>query len=232
MTNEITNKSPEWVQRVLKDNPCRLAEGGNITTCPVRLSFPYLITPQKAMEDGKPDKYAATLLFPMGADLSVIHTEMQRVAVEKWGDQLAAYMQSDGFHKPIKDQAEKAKYAGYIAGAKCITATGERKPSLVDQRMAPIVDPSKVYPGVWAICSIRSFTFETRNKQNVVLKRGLGFGLQSVMIIADDVEFGGGFVDPNVAFSGVKIDADVNPSAMFGAAGEPEQKQALASLFE
>ena len=48
------------------------------------------------------------------------------------------------------------------------------------------------------------------------------FGLQSVMIIADDEEFGGGTANPHEAFAGVNIEADVNPSDAFGSSAPPE----------
>ena len=55
----------------------------------------------------------------------------------------------------------------------------------VDARLAPIVDPNKVYPGVWAICTIRSFAYDKG------VNRGVSFGLQAVMIVADDTNIGG-----------------------------------------
>src|SRR5690606_14872529 len=48
-----------------------------------------------------------------------------------------------------------------------------------------------VYPGVWAICAINRYTF------NDPRKKGVAFGLQSVMIIGDDTALGGGAPDPS-----------------------------------
>ena len=223
-----TKMTADWIKRTITDNPCRKLEGGNVLTCPVRLGFPHLETPQKAMDEGKADKYSAVLLFQEGSDISLIKTLMAEVGQEKWGDKLSTYVGSDNFHNPIQDQGGKAQYEGFVAGLPLITATGERKPPVVMQNMAPYT--SRIYPGLWAICVIRPFPFETKNKQGAVLKRGLGFGLQSVMIIADDEEWGGGSVDPHTAFAGVKLEANVNPSAMFEGTA-PADKPSAASLF-
>ena len=223
-----TKMTADWVRRTIDANPCRKLDGGNILTCPVRLGFPHLEKPQKAMEDGKADKYSAVLLFQPGADISLIKTAMGEVGAEKWGDKLAAYAQGANFHNPIQDQGLKSQYEGFVAGLPMITANGERKPPVVMQNMAPYT--SRIYPGLWAICVVRPFTFETKNNQGAVLKRGLGFGLQSVMIIADDEEWGGGSVDPHTAFAGVKLEANVNPSAMFEGAATAAAPKA-ADLF-
>jgi hypothetical protein len=214
MTDAPTKMTLDWIKRTIDNNPCRVLEGGNILTCPVRGGFVHLDNPQKAMEDGKPDKYAYTLLFQPGSDISVLKQEMARVGQEKWGDKFIEYVKGDSFHNPIQDQGGKSQYQGFVEGLPCITATGERKPPVVQQNMAPYT--GRTYSGQWAMVVIRPFTFETKNRAGAVLKRGLGFGLQSVMIIADDEEFGGGSVDPHKAFAGVKLEANVNASAMFG----------------
>lgn len=243
MTEAPTTKSAAWIQRVIAENPCRALSDGtdNIVTCPVRLGFPYLVTPQKPQdEDGGKPKYSATLLFQPGSNIDVIKAAMAAKAQAEWGTQLEQFMAMDNFHKPIKDQRIKA-YDGFVPGLPCITATANyldkngsvrSPPPVVMQNMAPYT--GRIYPGIWAICIINPFCFNVRNKQGVVLKRGLGFGLQSAMIVADDTEFGGGTVDPAKAFAGVKIDSDVNPSAMFDqtAAGGSDRAAAVASLFD
>lgn len=211
MTESATNMSPEWVAQVLKANPCVLLESGNIRSCPVRLSFPYLFKPQEAMEPGKDPKYAVTLLFPSLADLSVLKAEAGRTAREKWPN--AGQPGGPTLHSPFRDQTEKTKFEGYEAGAIFITATANRKPPVVDTRLVPVVDTSKAYPGVWGLVTLRPFAFENK------LKKGVSFGLQSVMIFADDKELGGGGSDPNKDFAGVAgavdVSNEVDPASLF-----------------
>ena len=72
MTDVTTNMSPEWIAQALKANPCVLMADGNIRLCPARLSFPHLFEKQPPMEASGVAKYAASFLFPEGADLTVL----------------------------------------------------------------------------------------------------------------------------------------------------------------
>lgn len=217
-----TNMTPDWITRVVQANPFTALDGGNIRTCPVRLGFPHLEKPQKALEDGKADKYAATALYPMaGINDAPLRDQGRRVAQEKWGDKFLDYAKDPNFHMPWKDQGDKSQYEGFVPGLGYFTANGERKPQIVMQNGAPYT--GRIYPGQWAFLIVRPFAFETKNRNGSVLKRGIGLGLQSVMIVCDDTEFGGGSIDTAKAFAGVQIDANVNPSDAFNgdAAGAP-----------
>lgn len=216
MTDKITNMSPERVKSMLAANPCVLLESGDVRTCVARASFPHLDKPQAAMEDGKADKYALTLLFPHGADISVLKQAASAKALEKWPN--AGQPGGPTLHTPFRDQADKIKFDGYVAGAFFITATGERKPPVVNTQRLPIVDARGVYPGCWVIAIVRPFYFEAKNKQGKTIKQGVSFGLQSVMKIADDVELGGSGSDPNKDFAGVAVEgmsSDVDPASLF-----------------
>lgn len=226
--NSPSLMSPDWIERVISQNPCQDIGNGNFRTVPHRIGFPHLFTAQAPLDDGGKSKFSVVHIFQSNAGVDVLKAAAMAVGAEKWGDKFAEYATAASFRNPFQDQALKAKYEGFTAGLISITSSGERRPALVDQREAPIVDPTKVYPGAWAICVIRPFAFETKNKQGSVLKRGLGFGLQSVMIVADDTEFGGTGVDVRTAFAGVKIDAAVNPSAAFGTDGHTAGAEAPA----
>ena len=205
-----TDKSPEWIKNVIERNPCKVIADGNILTCPVRMGFVHLDKPQKAMEEGKDDKYSVTLLFQEGSNVSVLADALRKCGAEKWGDQFANHSKSSSFHNPIKDQGDKFQYEGFVSGNRFVVATGTRKPEVRRPNGSPHTDHT--FSGQWAMAVIRPFAWETRNSQGVVLKRGLSFGLQGVLILADDIEFGGGGVDLNKAFAGVQIDTDVNVS--------------------
>lgn len=233
-----SNYDPEWVARQLAKNPCfeapaDAANSGNIRTCPVRLSFPYLFKAQAPMEQGREPKYAVTCLFPMGADLTVLRAAASRVALEKWPNLgQPGGIQPAQLHTPFKDQGDKAQWGGYSPGAICITASSERKPPVVDARLAPITDEALIYPGVWAFVTLRPFAFETRNPQGAVVKRGISFGLQSVMRLVDDQDLGGASGDPTSDFAGVQIEglaSDIDPGQQFANAAGGEVTK--ASVF-
>ena len=206
----------ETVERWWAANPCRAVvdkagkETGEYLTGPVRLSFPKLFEPGEPDDNGK-RKYSATALFPAGADLSVLKKVAGETAKARWPE--AGTENGPTLHSPFKAQADKKQFDGYVPGSICITANGERKPFFVDQRMAPITDPSKEYPGAWVILVLRPYAFDVKKK------KGVSFGLQGVMFVADDTQLGGGGSDPNTAFAGVQIEQSVNPAGLFENSG-------------
>lgn len=212
-----TNMPEEWVKRMWAKYPCVKLANGDIRTGPVRLSFPNILKPGPA-QDGKEPRYGAVLLFPRGVDLSVLKTEMLEVAKAKWPD--VGKPGGPKLFNPIRDQdvdgkgreGEADRYAGYEKGCMRIGANASRPPPVVDAHMAPIVDESRVYPGVWAIVTLRCYPFETQGN------KGPTFGLQAVMLVADDTNIGGtGSANPNEAFAGIEIEpGDINADAAFG----------------
>jgi hypothetical protein len=198
-----------WVRDLWERYPCVKLDNGNIRTGAVRLSFPHLLEPFKDKDEPeKTPKYMTTCLFPAGADLSVLKEEAQAVALAKWRD--AGQPTGPTLHTPFRDQKDKsAKYSGYVPGSVFITASGERKAPVVDLNLAPVTESSKIYPGVWAFVTVRCFDFDVKKK------KGVSFGLQSVMIIADDENLGGGGSDPVADFAGVNIEQTVNPASLF-----------------
>jgi hypothetical protein len=191
-----------------KRNPCVKLDNGNCRTGPARLSFPNIFQKGKVIEEGKEPKYGSSLLFPAGVDLSILRAEATAVALAKWPT--AGQPGGPSLHSPFKDQKEKVgQYDGYQAGSIYLSCYAERKPPAVDTRLSPVVEESKIYPGVWAICTIRCFDFDK------TVKKGVSFGLQSVMIIADDNEWGGGGSDPTKDYAGINIDQTVSPASLF-----------------
>lgn len=215
MADAATDMTDEWIMSVIDKNPCTKLDSGNLRCTPARLSFPHLFKPQPPLEDGGRANYCATLLFPFLADLTLLKSEAQALAQSK----LAPGDTGKGIHSPFKDQGDKEKFEGYVPGALCITATSERRPPVVDRTFVPIIDESKVYPGVWVIATVRPFWFDVKNKQGSTLKRGIGFGLQSLMVVADDRQLGGGGSDPHKDFAGVQGFGDMSnatqPTSMF-----------------
>lgn len=209
-----TNMSPDWIARVLAGNPWAVLEDNCLRTPPLRIGFPHLDKPQAAQEDDGADKYTVSGLLQEAGSDGPLKDACAKAGFAEWGEQFGNFVSQPNFHKPFKDQGEKTQYEGFVAGLPYFTASGQRKPSFVMQNMAPYT--GLIYPGLWAFLIVRPFTYNRMNKQGVVVKRGIGVGLQSLMFICDDKEFGGSTVDVNKAFAGVKIEAGVNPAAAFG----------------
>lgn len=176
---------------------------GDLLTGPVRLAFDNLFELPRLTSSNQNPKFGATLLFTPFAVFDLMndayYDTCAQMFPEYWDQGEGDYL---GLHSPFHDQRDKAaKYGGFTPGCTYINATSRYKPPVVDIRMNPIVDPSKVYPGVWAICSINVYGYGKNPPQP---KKGVGFGLQNVMIIGDDTKFGGGAADPNKTFAGVR----------------------------
>lgn len=211
MTDESTHMTAAWIEKVVRENPFVMLENGNIRTCPVRLSFPHIFEKGKPVPPNTEGKYGANLVIPLCADLTLLRGESARLAVERWP--LAVDpdpTKRPKLKNPIKPQGEMLKYEGYTDGGFFLTCVSDRQPPFVDQRMAPITDKARAYPGAWVIATIGGFTYDKK------VNKGPSFGLQSVMFICDDKSFGGGGGNPAQDFAGVNISSDVNPAAAFG----------------
>lgn len=222
MTTTVVRDSivgDQWIQQTAQAVPIQRVideKTGEVTadilTGPVRLAFDNLFELPQATPQMPNPKYGAALLFTPYADFSLLYEEYYNVCAREFAEYYdAATQQYYGLHSPFRDQSEKLKFGGFTPGCVFMTCTSKFKPPVVDARRNPIVDPSKVYPGVWAVCAISSYAYKDPRK------KGVGFGLQSVMIIGDDNKFGGGAPDPNKTFGGVSVNAPiVRPEQMAG----------------
>ena len=154
----------------------------NVITPEFRVSFPFVFRPQKAMEAGKDPKYAVTMLFPKGTDLSKLKAAANAVVAEKWGADKTKWPK--GMRTPFRDQGEK-EFSGYEAGAIFVTATSKQRPGVVDAQVQDIIDESQFYAGCYARATIRAFAYDQAGN------RGVAFGLQNIQKLRDGEPLGG-----------------------------------------
>ena len=208
-----TNMTDEWIKKACERNPIRVLDSGNILLCPTRGSFLNLFERSRPIPPATEGSYGGNLIFPTCADLSVLEKAVIEVLKEKCPDALSSDPKKRVKVKsPFKDQGDMLKYDGYVEGGKFISATSKKnRPVLVDARQQIVTDETLVYPGVWVVCTVRPFWYDKG------VNKGVSFGLQSVMLVADDKNLGGGG-GGNVAadFAGVNIDAgDVDTTGLF-----------------
>lgn len=204
MKNSIVGDA--WIQQAYAAVPIQpvLDEAtgqptGNFLTGPVRLSWDTLFELPQPTKDTPNPKYGATLLFPPVADFAPLYKAYYDQCAKDFADHYDANTQQYyGVHSPFRDQAEKMKFNGYTPGCVFMNVSTQYKPPVVDARGNPIVDRSKVYPGVWAVCAINPYSFFDSRK------KGVNFGLQSVMIVGDDENIGGRGADPDAVFAAAK----------------------------
>lgn len=181
----------------------------NFLTGPVRLTFvdAWKLPAKKQGQTSDP-KYGTDILFPPGVNFSPLYEEYYRIVGREFAEYYdAATQQYHGLYSPFRGQAEKLKHGGYTPGLTFMSPKTQFKPPVVDARMNPIVDESKCYAGVWAICAINAYPFGKNPPQP---KKGATFGLQSIMIIGDDTNLARGKqADPSATFKGVNVTAPV-----------------------
>jgi hypothetical protein len=210
-----TNMTDEWIKKACERNPIRVLDSGNILLCPTRGSFLNLFERSRPIPPAIEGSYGGNLIFPTCADLSVLEKAVIEVLKEKCPDALSSDPKKRVKVKsPFKDQGDMLKYDGYVEGGKFISATSRKnRPGLFDARQKTVTDETLVYPGVWVVCTVRPFWYDKG------VNKGVSFGLQSVMLVADDKNMGGnGSGGGNVAadFAGVNIDAgDVDTTGLF-----------------
>lgn len=217
-----TKISSTWFEKLLLDNPVQPVidsktglPNGNYLTGPVRLSWCNLFEPKK--NDQGEDVYSSAILWPFGVDLTKIVQAVTQCAMANFPQNMGGNGFSwSGLGSPFHDQAEKSnKYEGYLPGAYYCNTSSRIKPRVVDARMNDIVDPKRVYPGVLAIMAVNAYSYKN-------LKKGVSLGIQSVVIIGDDKNIGGGkAANPQQDFAGIQVQADTNISAAFQTTAMP-----------
>ena len=231
---EKSNMTAEWLQRVWEKYPNKLNNNGTITTGPVRTAFCNLLDRGKN-KDGTLRAYGAVLLFPdhrviKAVNLDVLMKPVKAMLLDKAPLALENPTVRAKYHDPFKKQdtfidSETGElYDGFVAGRYAISAnSSQTQPPVVDQKLAPIIDKSKVYSGCWVLANLNPGWINRDDK------KGPTFYLNTVMVVAEDENLGGvGKVNPRDAFAGVNIEAgDINADKAFGesekaVAGEPD----------
>lgn len=215
MTSTLVKDSvigDDWIKQVAANVPVQRIIGadglptGDILTGPVRLTFcEKLFSPGENDEGTK--SYQTAILFTPLADMSIFYEEYYAVCGREF-PQNFANGQYHGLQSPFKDQAEKAaQYSGFTPGCVYMNVGSQFQPPIVDSRYNQIVDEKKVYPGVWAILGLKAYAYGKagKTKDGKPMKKGVNFGLQTVMIIGDDTRFGGGAPDPKKMYAGIKV---------------------------
>lgn len=158
-------------------DPCRVALDR------VRLSYVHLLTPRTPLTGGDP-KYQTTILLPK-SDVAgkaridmAIQAAIQAGISSKWNGTAPARPEVNIY------DGDGVRPSGEAFGPECkghwvFTASGARKPEVIDLNFNPIIDASQVYSGMYAQISFRFFAY------NAAGKKGIGCGLGNVRKIGD-----------------------------------------------
>lgn len=181
---------------------------GDIILGPCRLAFTDSLTDPKVTDD-----FSVTVLFPPNADMTVLYEEYYAWCGREFPSHYdAGSGQYSGLHSPFHMQDEKLKYGGFTPGCVYINSGTQFRPPVVDIHFNPIVDTkNRVYAGVWAIPVVKPYVYGKAGKteDGKPMKKGIGFGLQALMILGDDKRLGGGPPDAKKLYEGVNVSAPI-----------------------
>lgn len=169
-----------------------------------RLSFPSLFeptaftTPQGQQQD---PKYSATLIFPDPKELTPIKDECNAFINEKWPGLTIA-----GVEHPFRKCSEKpdmAGYADYPDGIFVKFASSGDRPAppvvrIFNGEKVPIEkSEGLIYGGCWVRVAFNLYSWAFAGK------KGISFGLSSVLLVRKDTAFGVPPADPERDFAEV-----------------------------
>ena len=160
--------------------------GTQCTTPIFRASYANVFVAKKNDLNGK-DEFSCMALFPKGCDLKALREAANAAVIKKWGADKAKWPAN--LKSPFRDQKEKIKDGkmpdGMEEGAIFMTLKSNVRPTVVDQALQPIIEPSKVYSGCYMRASVGAYAYE--NKGN----RGVAFGLNHMQLVKDGEHLSG-----------------------------------------
>lgn len=194
-----------------------MARSADVTTPLARLAFTNSLFEPQTRQDGK-KRWSCTLLFPKGADLSILQNAALDACVAEWGDKARDMVANKLIHSPFLDgdgsQGRSKKtgevHAGFAGTTFVRVISGEDyRPKLVDKNVLPITGKDgPLYSGAYGVALVNAFTWENKDKG-----KGVSFSVQAIQVQKDGERLGGsGGIDPEKIFDKVE-DAGPTPAA-------------------
>lgn len=166
------------------------------------MAFPHVFEPDTSENGG--NKYAITMLFPEGTDLTALKQLAAEAVKEKWPDESK---RPKNLRSPFRD-GNDVTWDGF-ADHIFVRAASKFQPGVVDAKTTAIIDPSQIYGGCWARAQIHAYAYDNMGNQ------GVSFGLNNLQKIRDDDAFGGNRAEDVFESVDVPADADMVEDDMF-----------------
>lgn len=156
-----------------------------------RLSFPSIFD-WKENDDGS-KRYEVVTLLPPDTDLKPILAALEKVAVETWGADRAAWPRKARKPEDVIVPATEKKYAGYDPGWHYISAAmpafdkkgkPRDRPQVLNALRDEVTDEKEIYPGRWAKVAVRPYYFKNKSE-------GVTFALIAVQLLKHDTRLAG-----------------------------------------
>lgn len=181
------------------------------TTSLVRLSYVSVFQPRETPQGTK--KYSVTCLLPK-SDKAGYDALMKAICEEYQANKDTVLKGIAKPKIPVHDgdgtTSTGAEFGPECKGHWVFTASANETfpPSVVDQRVQPIMNQTDVYSGCWGHVAISIYAYNNQSK-------GIGFGLNGIQKVKDDEALGFSF-NASDAFSTVEGSSDDLPFAKTG----------------
>lgn len=201
----------------------KLMATGNVMTPLGRISYAnglFEANRPKGAAETQEKKYSAQILFPPGADMSILQAAIIAAGEKRFGPSVKWARNANKeliIKLPIHDQGTKVGDV-YQAGAKFINP-GKREsmgaPGIVDAAGRPITDPKVLYSGCWVVVSVNPYAYDEPNQ-------GISLGLVNVQKLGDDEHLG--YTPPAATDEFAAVEVPLT--------GEAMQAAGAGSIFE
>lgn len=167
-----------------------------VVTGKVRFCYEHVFEPS-AMNEGDAEKYSVCILIPKTDEKTISKIKSAIEAAKQLGK--AQLADKNGkipstIKLPLRDGDEERGDDPAFEGMYFINANSNRKPSIVDKELNPIMDKSEFYSGCYGRASINFYAY---NKQS----KGIAAGLNNLQKLEDGEMLAGGST-PDEDFGG------------------------------
>lgn len=205
------------METMMDFNTCIRLESGNIRSPKIKLTFPYLLTPNpKAKKKDRNGQeylsYTTGVLIPPTADIGLLKTVAKEKAIEEFGSaaKIKEFQDRGKWNSPFLDAFQKSQTdrnpAGdaWMKGWTLLRISSKSKPGVVDRFGNNVDDEAEVYGGRWAFVTLAPHAYPSIDGG----KPGVGFWLQNVQLLDHDEPLGGGRVAASAEFAPVELPED------------------------
>lgn len=165
----------------------------------VRISFPALFEPKSFQ--GSKAKYGATFLLDKknnAAEIKAIQDGIKACIADTWKGKAPGSLKTC-----LRDGAEKDHLDGYTEEVMFLSASSEKRPSVVKRDLTPLVaEDGMPYAGCYVVATIRLWAQDNQYGKRVNAQ------LRAVMFYKDGEPFGEKPIDASSEFSGVAVEDD------------------------
>lgn len=147
-----------------------------ITIENVRISYPALFQPKQIAGQGDPKYSAAFIIDAKNPGLQKLKDAANEAVKKAYPDGKIPH----GFKAlPLHKGEDKYPNDSTYAGQYILNTSAKSAPAVVDQNMGKVIDPSRVYPGMFVNVAVSVYTY------NQTLSKGVTTGLEAVQLVRD-----------------------------------------------